>query len=98
MPWARARTCAGIYLTPAYSTGSVRFLARRYHPLSAFSGLFRDFAATDPSLGAIKAFADRFGLLGGSLRKRIVLTTRAGAASIRWGSASMSTNGCTRSW
>ena len=61
------------FLTPAYGTGSERFLARRYHPLSAFSGLFRDFAATDSSLGAIKAFADRFGLLGGSLRKRIVL-------------------------
>jgi hypothetical protein len=61
------------YLTPAHSTGSARFLARRYHPLSAFSGLFRDFAATDPSLDAIKVFADRFGLLGGSLRKRIVL-------------------------
>ena len=45
----------------------------RYQPLSAFSGLFRNFAATDPSLDAIKSFADRFGLLGGSLRKRIVL-------------------------
>ena len=61
------------FLTPAYGTGSVRFLARRYHPLSAFSGLFRDFAATDPSPDAIKVFADRFGLLGGNLRKRIVL-------------------------
>jgi hypothetical protein len=61
------------FLTPAYGTGSERFLARRYHPLSAFSGLFRDFAAIDRSLEAIKAFADRFGLLGGSLRKRIVL-------------------------
>jgi hypothetical protein len=61
------------YLTPAYGVGSARFLARRYHPLSAFSGLFRNFAATDPSLDAIKGFADRFGLLGGSLRKRIVL-------------------------
>ena len=45
----------------------------RYHPLSAFSGLFRNFAATDPSLDAIESFADRFGLLGGDLRKWIVL-------------------------
>ena len=61
------------YLTPAYSPGSERFLALRYHPLSAYSGLFRNFAATDRSLDAIKLFADRFGMLGGSLRKRIVL-------------------------
>ena len=38
------------YLTPAYSPGSERFLALRYHPLSAYSGLFRNFAATDRSL------------------------------------------------
>ena len=61
------------YLTTSYATGGARFLARRYHPLSAFSGLFRNFAATDPSLDAINVFADRFGLLGGNLRKRIVL-------------------------
>jgi hypothetical protein len=61
------------YLSPPYSTGSDPYLAMRYHPLSAFSGLFRDFAATEPSLDAIKAFADRFGMLGGNLRKRIVL-------------------------
>jgi hypothetical protein len=61
------------FLTPAYDPGSERFRATRYHPLSAFSGLFRNFAATDPDLDAIKGFADRFGLLGGSLRKRIVL-------------------------
>jgi hypothetical protein len=61
------------YLTPAYRAGD-RSRAMRYHPLSAFSGLFRDFAATEPSLDAIKAFADRFGPLGGALRKRIVLS------------------------
>jgi hypothetical protein len=61
------------YLTPVHSTGSERVLALRYHPLSAHSGLFRNFAATDRSLDAIKAFADRFGMLGGSLRRRIVL-------------------------
>jgi hypothetical protein len=61
------------YLTPVHTTGRGRFLARRYHPLAVFSGLFRDFAATDPSLDAIKVFADRFGMLGGNLRKRIVL-------------------------
>ena len=61
------------YLTPVHGTGSERVLALRYHPLSAYSGLFRNFAATDRSLDAIKAFADRFGMLGGSLRKRIAL-------------------------
>ena len=60
------------YLAPAYGTGD-RFRALRYHPLAACSGLFRNFAATDPSLDGIKSFADRFGLLGGNLRKRIVL-------------------------
>jgi hypothetical protein len=60
------------YLTPAYGAGD-RFRTLRYQPLSAFSGLFRNFAATEPSLDAIKSFADRFGLLGGNLRKRIVL-------------------------
>ena len=86
------------YLTPAYGSGSERFLARRYHPLSAFSGLFRDFAATNPRLDAIKVFADRFGLLGGNLRKRIVLYDQGRDANIPWASASMSTNGCRRSW
>jgi hypothetical protein len=61
------------YLTPAHSTGSQRVLALRYHPLAAHSGLFRNFAATAPDADAIKAFADRFGMLGGNLRKRIVL-------------------------
>jgi len=61
------------YLTPAHGTGSERVLTLRYHPLSAYSGLFRNFAATAPDRDAIKAFADRFGVLGGNLRKRIVL-------------------------
>jgi hypothetical protein len=60
------------FLTPAVGTGE-RFRALRYQPLAACSGLFRDFAATDPNLDAIKSFADRFGLLGGNLRRRIVL-------------------------
>jgi hypothetical protein len=61
------------YLTPAHSTGSQRVLGLRYHPLAAYSGLFRNFAAIEHDEDAIKAFADRFGMLGGSLRKRIVL-------------------------
>jgi len=61
------------FLTPAHRTGGGPFRVLRYHPLSAFSGLFRNFAATDPSLDAIKGFADRYGLLGGNLRRRIVL-------------------------
>jgi hypothetical protein len=61
------------YLTPAHSTGSQRVLTLRYHPLAAYSGLFRNFAATGPDADAIKAFADRFGMLGGNRRKRIVL-------------------------
>ena len=85
------------YLTPAHSTGSARFLGLRYHPLAAYSGLFRNFAATEPDADAIKAFADRFGMLGGNLRKRIVLHDEAGAASTPWASASISATGSTRS-
>jgi hypothetical protein len=61
------------FLTPTHGTGAGAFRAVRYQPLAAYSGLFRNFAATDPSLDAIKSFAERFGLLGGNLRKRIVL-------------------------
>jgi hypothetical protein len=61
------------FLTPAVGTSGGAFRAVRYQPLAAYSGLFRNFAATDPSLNAIKSFADRFGLLGGNLRNRIVL-------------------------
>ena len=39
------------YLTPAHSTGSQRVLGLRYHPLAAHSGLFRNFAATEPEPG-----------------------------------------------
>ena len=45
----------------------------RYQPLAAFSGLFRVFADTEPSRDGIKAFADRFGPLGGDIAKQIPL-------------------------
>jgi hypothetical protein len=61
------------YLTPVSRRGSAPYMARRYHPLSAYSGLFRTFAATELSLDGVKAFADRFGLLGGDLSRQIVL-------------------------
>jgi hypothetical protein len=61
------------FLTPVHGTSGGAFRAVRYQPLAAYSGLFRNFAATDPSLDAIKSFADRYGVLGGNLRRRIVL-------------------------
>jgi transposase-like protein len=61
------------FLTRVHGTSGGAFRAVRYQPLAAYSGLFRNFAATDPSLDAIKSFADRYGVLGGNLRKRIVL-------------------------
>jgi hypothetical protein len=61
------------FLTPTHGAGGGAFRAVRYQPLAACSGLFRNFAATDPDRDAIKSFADRFGLLGGNLRRRVVL-------------------------
>jgi len=54
----------GLFLSTAAPTGSpVRM--RRYFPFEE-TGMFRDFAATSPDRESIKAFADRYGLLGGA--------------------------------
>ena len=49
------------------------FRVLQYQPLAAFPGLFRVFADTEPSHDGIKAFADRFGPLGGDIAKPIPL-------------------------
>ena len=79
-PKARTR-----FLTTGRPIGSGVVQVRRYQPLSSCSGLFRDFAATEPSPEAIKAFADRYGLLGGSLLKHIPLHEEARGKQARLG-------------
>jgi hypothetical protein len=61
------------FLTHGRSIGAGGFRVMQYQPLSAFSGLFRIFAETEPSRDGIKAFADRFGPLGGEIAKQIPL-------------------------
>jgi hypothetical protein len=56
------------FLTPTHGTGGGAFRAVRYQPLAAYSGLFRNFAATDPSLAAIKSFAGIPALSGSDQR------------------------------
>jgi hypothetical protein len=61
------------FLTDGRPIGTGSFRARRYEPLSAFSGLFRVFADTEPTRDGVKAFADRFGPLGPDVAKQIPL-------------------------
>ena len=56
-----------------------------YQPLVAFSGLFRVFADTEPSHDGIKAFADRFGPLGGDIAKPIPLNDQPNAKGVPLG-------------
>lgn len=44
---------------------------RAYRPLEAFPALFRAFAGTAPDEVGVKAFADKFGLLGGDVSEAI---------------------------
>ena len=50
----------------AFASGSIRHWR-------IFPGLFRVFAETEPNQDGIKAFADRFGPLGGDIAKQIPL-------------------------
>jgi hypothetical protein len=61
------------FLTHGRPIGAGGFRVMQYLPLSAFSGLFRVFADTEPNHDGIKAFADRFGPLGGDLVNPILL-------------------------
>ena len=61
------------FLTDGRPIGAAGFRVLQYQPLAAFPGLFRVFADTEPSRDGIKAFADRFGPLGGDIAKQIPL-------------------------
>ena len=63
----------GPFLTDNRPIGARGFNVKRYKPLSIYSGLFRTFADTEPTSASIKAFADRFGLLGGDVATMVVL-------------------------
>jgi hypothetical protein len=61
------------FLTDGRPTGAAGYRVLQYLPLAKYPGLFRVFAETDPSHDGIKAFADRFGPLGGDIAKRVPL-------------------------
>ena len=73
-------------LTHGRPIGAGAFRVMRYQPLSTFSGLFRVFADIEASRGGIKAFADRFGLLGGSIAMTIPLYDQLSAQDAPVGS------------
>jgi hypothetical protein len=62
------------FLTDGRPTGAAGWRLRQYLPLSEFSGLFREFADTEPGYEGVKAFADRFGMLGADISQPIVLS------------------------
>jgi hypothetical protein len=61
------------FLTDGRPIGAGGLRVMEYLPLAAFPGLFRVFADTEPSSEGVKAFADRFGRLGGDVEKQIPL-------------------------
>jgi hypothetical protein len=69
----------GPFLTDGRPAGAAGWRRRLYLPLSEFSGLFREFADTEPSYDGVKAFADRFGMLGADISQRIALSGQRGA-------------------
>jgi hypothetical protein len=73
------------FLTDGRPIGSGGLRMMRYLPLAAFPGLFRVFADTEPSHDGIKAFADRFGPLGGDLAKQIPLYDQPNAKGVAVG-------------
>ena len=75
----------GPFLTNGRPIGAAGLRARRYQPLSAYSGLFRVFADTEPTQDAIKVFADRFGALGGDVAEQIPLDDQSSARGALFG-------------
>jgi hypothetical protein len=69
--WNRPRS----FLTTGLPVGASGLRVRRYNPLrlDSDSGLFRTFAELDPTPDGIRAFADKYGLLGGDLSVLILL-------------------------
>jgi hypothetical protein len=74
------------FLTDGRPIGAEGFRVLQYQPLAAFPGLFRVFADTEASYDGIKAFADRFGPLGGDLAKSIPLSDQRNAKGVSLGS------------
>ena len=64
---------SGMFLTDGRPLGASGFAVDRYSPLALHSGLFRVFADTKPTSEEVKAFADKFGRLGGDAAEMIVL-------------------------
>jgi hypothetical protein len=75
----------GSFLTDNRAIAAAGFRVLRYQPLAAFPGLFRVFADTEPSCDGIKAFADRFGPLGGDLAEQIPLYDQPNAKGVPLG-------------
>ncbi|MCD6072886.1 MAG: hypothetical protein K0S42_3402 [Microvirga sp.] len=72
-PMSESRQERRPFLTDGRPIGAGSFRVLQYQPLGAFSGLFRVFADTESSRDGIKAFADRFGPLGGDIAASIPL-------------------------
>jgi hypothetical protein len=73
------------FLTHGRPIGAGGFRSMKYHPLAAFSGLFRVFAETQPDRDGIKAFADRFGPLGPDVATEIPLYGQRNAIGVPLG-------------
>jgi transposase-like protein len=73
------------FLTDGRPIGAGGFRVMQYLPLSAFSGLFRVFADTEPNHNGIKAFADRFGPLGDDIAQPISLNDQPNAKGVPLG-------------
>jgi hypothetical protein len=73
------------FLTDGRPIGAAGLHVKEYQPLSAFSGLFRVFADTDPSKDGIKAFADRFGPLGSNIERQIPLSDQPNGKGVPLG-------------
>jgi hypothetical protein len=63
-----------LFLTDGRPLGAQGHRVKEYLPLSAYTGLFREFADTEPSQAGINAFADRFGPLGRNVAREIPLS------------------------
>jgi hypothetical protein len=88
--WADSRPIGegqdrGSFLTDNRAIAAAGFRVLQYQPLAAFPGLFRVFADTEPSREGVKAFADRFGPLGGDLSEQIPLYNQPNAKGVPLG-------------
>jgi hypothetical protein len=72
-------------LTDGLPIGAGGLRVMQYQPLAAFPGLFRVFADNKPDRDGIKAFADRFGPLGGDLAQQIPLYDHPNAKGVPLG-------------